>query len=74
MPQVTHTAMDGDSHNRGTPNRLLDDDDLEAELDLKYGAQSVVSLIGPVSICMLVVVLTIRSVSYFAENPEQQYL
>lgn len=51
-----------------------DDDDRVTAADLKYGAHSVMSLIGPVSICLLAVVATVRSVSYFAENPEQQYL
>ena len=41
------------------------------DLDLKYGADQVTALIIPVSICMIVVVATIRSVAYFSTNNTQ---
>eukprot|EP01147_Barroeca_monosierra_P006696 gene6696-9452_t len=43
----------------------------ERELELKYGAESVLALIKPVSVCMIVVIATIRSVSYFSTNDTQ---
>ena len=55
-----------DEHNR-------DEEDINAEEELKYGAKSVMMLIIPVSTCMLVVVATISSVTYFTEN-HGQYL
>jgi presenilin 1 len=43
----------------------------ERELDLKYDADSVLALIKPVSACMIVVIATIRSVTYFSQNDTQ---
>ena len=68
---------EGDTDSRGTENRILDEDppppaSEEGEEDpqaaLKYGAQSLVSLIIPVTICMAVVVANILSVTSFTEN------
>eukprot|EP00041_Stephanoeca_diplocostata_P013855 m.246807 g.246807 ORF g.246807 m.246807 type:complete len:500 (-) comp19489_c0_seq46:2101-3600(-) len=40
----------------------------EKELELKYGADHVVALIIPVSVCMLAVIATVKSVSYYDEH------
>lgn len=44
--------------------------------ELKYGVNSVLSLIKPVSVTMLIVIATIRSVKYYqqANTGDQQQL
>eukprot|EP00123_Amoebidium_parasiticum_P011341 comp20661_c0_seq1/m.26813 comp20661_c0_seq1/g.26813 ORF comp20661_c0_seq1/g.26813 comp20661_c0_seq1/m.26813 type:complete len:442 (-) comp20661_c0_seq1:489-1814(-) len=56
-----------ETDNRTPINRDARRRDAELE-ELKYGARSVVSLIAPVSLCMLLVVVTVRSVTYFSTD------
>lgn len=45
-----------------------------SSIDLRYGAQSIITISIPVSICMILVVATVRSLEFYTDQRSKQYL